>query len=89
MNQVIPDNEKHFNKFYLNNTAITELEENTFYEITFDKAIIFDSTKLNLINTLAFTTTSLVTKTFESQFTPLINSPPNYNIFYALTDVKY
>jgi hypothetical protein len=85
MNQVLPDNEKHFNKFYLNNTAITELEENTFYEITFDEIIIFNSTKLSLINTHAFTTTSLVTKTFQSRLTPLINSPPNYNIFYALT----
>jgi hypothetical protein len=42
VNQVLPDNEKHFNKFYLNNTAITELEENTFYEITFDEIIIFN-----------------------------------------------
>jgi hypothetical protein len=79
VNKILPDNEKHFNKFYLNNTAITELEENTFYEITFDKAIIVNSTKLNLINTHAFTTTSLVTKKFQSQFAPLINSPPKRN----------
>jgi hypothetical protein len=79
MNKVLPDNEKHFNKFYLNNTAITELEGNTFHEITFDEAIIFDSTRLNLINTHAFTTTSLVTKTFQSQFAPLINSPQKRN----------
>ncbi len=34
------ENEKHFKLFYLNNTAITEIEESTFFEITFDEISI-------------------------------------------------
>jgi len=36
LSQQLDDQNKHFNRFFLNNTAISELEENTFYEITFD-----------------------------------------------------
>jgi hypothetical protein len=85
MNQLLPDNEKHFTKFYLNNTAITELEENTFYDITFDKIVIHNSTKLKLINTHAFMVTNSLLKSFDSRLTPIVYSPPNYDIFYSLS----
>jgi hypothetical protein len=34
ISQSLAENEKHFRLFNLNNTAITELEENTFSDIT-------------------------------------------------------
>jgi hypothetical protein len=91
----LKDNEKHFKQFFLNNTAITELEENTFYEITFDEIKIFNATKLKLINTHAFTTNNSVTKKFsvnrhlyqEIDSKTLINSPPNYDIFLMLSSL--
>jgi hypothetical protein len=91
----LKNNEKHFNQFELNNTAITELEENTFYEITFDEIYIYNATKLKLINTHAFTATNLVTKKFfvnrNIYFTrgpsALTNSPPNYDIFHMLCSI--
>jgi hypothetical protein len=44
------ENEKHFKQFWLNNTAITEIEENTFFEVTFDDISISDATNLRSIN---------------------------------------
>jgi hypothetical protein len=95
IDQRLKNNEKHFNQFELNNTAITELEENTFYEITFDEIYIYNATKLKLINTHAFTATNLVTKKFfvnrDIYFTTgpsaLTNSPPNYDIFLMLSSI--
>ena len=54
--------EKHFNRFYLNNTFITELKENTFKDITFDDIIIENCTNLSKIHVNAFNQTDLVTK---------------------------
>ncbi len=71
----------------MNNTAITELEENTFYEITFDNIYILNATKLNLIATNAFTSNNRVTKTFESVLTPLMNSPPSHDIFITMSSM--
>ncbi len=89
---------KQFKRFTLSNTAITELEENTFYGITFDEIYIYNATNLKLINTHAFNGTESVTKIFnincyvgfceENLSTPLINSPPNYDIFQALSSMK-
>jgi hypothetical protein len=87
IDQTQADNEKHFKQFYLNNSVITELEENTFYEITFDD-ITFDATKLSFINTHEFTATNFVTKLFRVNSGPLVNSPPNYDIFKILSLVK-
>jgi hypothetical protein len=41
IDQKLNASEKHFSKFYLNYTAITALEENTFHEIAFDEIEIF------------------------------------------------
>ncbi len=62
IDSVFAHNESHFNKFFFNNTAITKLEENTFREITFDEIEIYNATKLNLINTYAFTSNNEIIK---------------------------
>ncbi len=92
--QKLENNEKHSKRFYLNNTAISELEENISYGIAFEEIYIFNATKLKLIHTKAFIETISVTKCFRidctpencllSNKTPVINSPPNYVIFKAL-----
>jgi hypothetical protein len=83
--QNLGQNEKHFKRFFLNNTAITEIEENTFFEITFDEIYIYYAIKLKSINSHAFNSTNLVTKRFFSYYSPIVNSPPNYDLFLALS----
>ena len=56
------DDEKNFKKFYLNNTYIKVLEENTFDEITFDEIDIIGCDNLTNIDRYAFTATNSVTK---------------------------
>ncbi len=85
IDQSLGENEKHFKQFYLNNTAITEIEENTFFEVTFDEIIIFNTTNLKSINSHAFTSTNLVTKEFILTNAPIVNSPPNYDVFLVLS----
>jgi len=85
IDQNLGKNEKHFEQFYLNNTAITEIEENTFLEVTFDEINIYSATNLKSINSHAFTSTNLVTKLLRIDYTPIINSPPNYDVFFALS----
>jgi hypothetical protein len=83
--QILTENEKHFKQFYLNNTAITELEENTFLEITFNEILIKNAKNLKSINSDAFNSTNLVTKVFEVYNSPVINFPPNFDIFLLLS----
>ncbi len=98
IDEKLKSNEKHFKRFYFNNTAITELEENTFYEITFEEIYIFNATKLKLINTRAFGATNLVTKIFKVNYindysdfpenkTALFNSPPEHDLFLMLSSM--
>jgi hypothetical protein len=79
------ENEKHFKQFSWGNAAINEIEENTFFEVTFDEISISYARNLTSINWHAFTSTDLVTKVIEIYFTPIINSPPNYDIFLMLS----
>ena len=58
----LPKTGKHFNEFYLNNTLITGLKENTFSDITFDFIDIYHCYSLSTIHRNAFTTTDFVTK---------------------------
>jgi hypothetical protein len=67
--------------------VITELEENTFSEITFDEILIKSAKNLKSINSNAFNSTNLVTKMFEVYNTPVINSPPNSDIFLSLSSM--
>src|SRR2546426_1175167 len=41
------DSEKHFNFFLLDNPAITELEENIFYDITFERISLVNVAKIH------------------------------------------
>jgi hypothetical protein len=98
IDQKLEKNEKKFKQFNLTNTEISEIEANTFFGITFDEINIFNATNLKLINTHAFTSTNLVTQKFfvnedgcfDQSFTgkiPLINSPPNFNLFEMLSSM--
>ena len=46
----LSDEKKHFKKLFINNTAITELKRNTFYDLTFDEIQIERASKLTLID---------------------------------------
>jgi hypothetical protein len=81
----LKNGEKHFKQFYLNNTAISELAENTFEDITFDSIHIDNAINLSLIHTNAFTAINLRLEEFQVSNTSLRNSPPNYDIFTALS----
>jgi hypothetical protein len=96
IDQKLNESEKHFKKFYLNNTAITEIEENTLYDLTFDEIQIINATKLKLIHTNAFNATNLVTKKFSVNYDdwkpiphliPLTDSPPTHDIFHMLSSI--
>jgi Leucine-rich repeat (LRR) protein len=82
------DGKKHFKQFYLNNTAISELAENTFGNVTFDSIYIYSASNLSLIHTNAFTAMNLVLKNFDVYYTLLKNFPPNYDIFTALSHMS-
>jgi hypothetical protein len=79
------EEEKHFKQFYLNNTAISELPEDTFEDITFDSIQIEEAFNLSLINTFAFNATNQRLKEFYIHNSLLRNFPPNYDIFTALS----
>jgi hypothetical protein len=85
IDQNLGQNEKHFKQFNLSNTVITEIEENTFFEVTFDEILIYNATNLKSINSHAFTSTNLVTKNFTLDNVPIVNSPPNYDVFLVLS----
>jgi Leucine-rich repeat (LRR) protein len=87
----LAENEKHFKSFVLANTSITELEENTFYDITFDGILIFWNKDLRLINTKSFGATGKVTKKLEISFSPIEHKSPDYDFFEflsSLTNIK-
>ncbi len=83
VDQVLADNQKDFKKFYLNNTAITELEENTFFKLTFEEINITSAENLKLINTNAFSSTNMITKFLFIINCPIVYTPPDYDIFHA------
>ncbi len=82
----LEDGKKHFKQFYLSNTAISELPENTFVNITFDSIVINEASNLSLISTYAFNASNLGLKLFYCIASTLLkNNPPNYDIFTALS----
>ena len=80
----LPKTGKHFYNFYLNNTFITELKENTFSDITFDRIDIENCKNLGNISEKAFTTTQLKTYFIGFENNPSLTSP-NHSIFRALS----
>ncbi len=86
--QKLDENEKHFKSFILDNTTITELDENTFYDITFDEIAIFWNRELRFINSNTFGATRFVTKRLNIEYNPIENSPPDYDFFQMLNSMK-
>ena len=68
-------------KFYLNNTFITELKENTFSDITFNVIDIEYCSKLKTIHKNAFNHTDQVTTELNINFNPVLISNENTSIF--------
>ena len=79
----LPKTGKHFHNFYLNNTFITELKENTFSDITFTEIFIKGCSKLKTIHKNAFNTTDQVTTELHFDLNPALTSPDN-TIFEVL-----
>ncbi len=84
VSQSLAENEKNFNLFDLNNTAITELEENTFSDITFNYVQIMNAKNLKLIHTNAFKSSNSFIHDFGVFNSPIVNSPPNHDIFHLM-----
>jgi hypothetical protein len=84
----INNDEKHFKEFILFNTAINEIPENIFGDLTFETIYLNNALNLSRIHTNAFTSTSPTIETFYSIDTPLTHSVPNYDIFTALSSMK-
>ena len=78
----LPKTGKHFNEFHLSNALITELKENTFSDITFDKIFIQNCDSLKSIHKNAFNTTELVTIWLFISNNPQLTSTDN-SIFEA------
>ncbi len=89
LSSTLKSDKKHFKSFSLNNTAIKELPENTFGDITFESLFISNAPNLTSIHTKAFsgTDTHRLTYEFNIYNTSLKNSPPNYDIFQAFSSM--
>jgi hypothetical protein len=85
LSQQLPEGNKNFKEFKSNNTVITELQENTFYDLTFDRIYIENAPKLKLIQTNTFSETNWITSLLWIRSYPIINSRPNHDEF----DEKY
>ncbi len=85
MSNALNDDKKHFTEFFLGNTNITELTENTFSDITFDRIRLNGAINLRRFDNFAFGANSFITKNFEAVNTSLENS---LNIFTALSLLK-
>jgi len=85
LSNFLPDEVKQFDRFVLNNTAITELQENTFSDITFERIHFENAYNLVLIDKFAFSGSSLTIKKLTSIKTPLTNSTDSYDLFTAIS----
>lgn len=79
--------EKHFHEFILSNTAITQLRENVFENITFERIQLF-ADSLKYINTNAFEGTNSYVKGFETNCPLLRNNPPESDFFAVLSSMN-
>ncbi len=84
LSQQLKREEKIFYKFYLNNTSITDLKENTFSDITFEEIFIQNALKLSSIHLNAFNSTNSITKRVYITYTPISYSL-NQDIFHVLS----
>lgn len=81
------DKKNQFKTFYLDNTAINELEEKTFENITFETIYINGASNLSRIHVNAFSGSSATIKLFEIANAPANIFLPDYNIFTSLNSM--
>lgn len=81
----LDEGNKSFTSFYLNNTAISELSENVFGNITFGEIIIENAYKFSRIHSHAFRDTNNYLTIFRVYSTPLDNQMPYYDFFTAIS----
>ncbi len=75
---------KNFKAFFLNNTTIEELPENTFGDIIFDSINNWNAPNLSLIHTNAF---NELDYELNINNTTLKNFPPNHDLFHAISSL--
>jgi hypothetical protein len=88
LSSTLEEGKKHFRQFSLNNTALSELLENTFGNITFDHILIKEAKNLTRFQTNTFIGINQSIKEFDLYTTPLNNYPPNYDIFTAFSSMN-
>jgi hypothetical protein len=81
----LDEGNKSFTSFYLNNTAISELPENVFGNITFDEIIIENAYNLSRIHSHAFRATNNYLTIFRVYSTRLDNQMLYYDFFTAIS----
>jgi hypothetical protein len=82
-------NERKYHKLHISNRELTELEECTFSDASFEEILISNAEKLTKINTNAFGLTRMNLKRLTINNANLLsNSPPNHNIFEALSSMN-
>jgi hypothetical protein len=79
---------KNFGTFSLNNTAVTEIPENVFGNITFQSIEIKNAYNLSLIHKNAFNNSNDNLLGFSISSTPLRTSKPLYDIWTAMSPMK-
>jgi hypothetical protein len=87
LSKTLSDREKHFHAFTLSNAATTQLPENLFENITFDR-INLNSDSLIRINTHTFESINSYIRGFENLSPHLQNDPPNNDLFTALSSMN-
>lgn len=79
---------KHFTLFYFNNSVITQLQDNTFHEITFDEILIEEANALTTINAHAFGANNLRVKKFSIKNSP-VNPVNIFDIISSFANLEY
>jgi hypothetical protein len=88
LSKQLTDKEKEFIALEINsNKAITEIKDNTISDLKFEKIYIYRCDKLTQIGTNAFNGTNSRIEHFEIHDTPIVNSPPNHDIFHLLSSM--
>jgi len=85
----LEEGKKNFSTFHLNNTAISELPENVFENITFNQIEIKNAYNLSCIHTHAFTAMNNNLYYFGISNTPLNNLLPDYDLFTAISSMSH
>ena len=85
-NDLVSD-KKHFTHLTLTNSAVHQLNENTFRDITFESILIENSLNLSQIHRNAFTDTNWFTKSFSIKNCSKMENK-NDDLFYSLSKFR-